>query len=573
MSKFIRTMATLLLTSLVLVACGVANTPAGGADGAPVSNNDNEDYKFTVRIENVSDENTLPTSQGSVAVPLSPGAYIVHQEDFSPLLEPRDPAGAALEALAEDGNAGLFPDEVAGAKVFNTPVGATEPGPLFPGGAYEFEVTAKSGDKLSLATMFVQSNDWFYTSTDEDDSIDLFDADGKPINADVSDQVSLWESATEVDEEPGTGPNQAPRQAGPNTGESEVGKVGSLKGKGKSVTLNGQVIRITITPDGQEPAPAPQPEPQPEPAVEATSFRAFVLNTSTATTLKTSQGEVPVPLSPGAWVVHNEPAPLFKGGQADFGYGLEAIAEDGSAAELAQFLAGKYPNKSGAFNTPLGSENPAPAFPNDIYSFTFDAVPGEKLSFATMFVQSNDWFYAPGGQGIALFDDAGEPIQGDVSDYVKLWDAGTEVNQEAGTGSDQAPRQSGPNVGKTENGTVELVDPRPATDGRVLTVYIMPVDDSDKDLTVFKDVELSGTQEVPAIKTPASGNATAVRYGDLAIVLGSYQDLEGQLLPLGGAPAHVHNGTAKSDLMMVAFTLTYIQMLTVQVSFVVKLIT
>lgn len=202
---------------------------------------------FTVRVENVSSNTTLPTSIGSVAVPLSPGVYVIHRDNLSPLLEPRNPASAALEALAEDGNPALFTQTLDGAAVFNTPVGASEPGPILPGGAYEFSFSASPGDKLSLATMFVHSNDWFYTSTDEDDSISLFDANGQAVTGDVTNQVALWESGTEVDEEPGTGINQAPRQATPNTGTAEQAGVGSLASKGKSVTLNGPVIRVTLS--------------------------------------------------------------------------------------------------------------------------------------------------------------------------------------------------------------------------------------------------------------------------------------------------------------------------------------
>ena len=204
---------------------------------------------FTVTIENVSNDQTLPTSQGSVAVPLSPGAYIVHRADRNPLLDPRAPAGTSLEALAEDGDASGFPAEVPGSVVFNTPVGDDSPGPIFPGGSYQFSFSAAPGDRLAIATMFVQSNDWFYSTTDaDDDSISLFE-NGQPVSGDVSDRLTLWETETELDEEPGTGPNQAPRQPAPNTGIDETGTVGSLAGKGKSVELNGQVIRVTITPD------------------------------------------------------------------------------------------------------------------------------------------------------------------------------------------------------------------------------------------------------------------------------------------------------------------------------------
>ena len=66
-----------------------------------------------------------------------------------------------------------------------------------------------------------------------------------------------------------------------------------------------------------------------------------------------------------------------------------------------------------------------------------------------MFVQSNDWFFAPDpALGIALYDDEGAPISGDVTDQILVWDSGTEVDQEPGTGADQAPRQAGPDTAR-----------------------------------------------------------------------------------------------------------------------------
>ena len=49
-------------------------------------------------------------------------------------------------------------------------------------------------------------------------------------------------------------------------------------------------------------------------------------------------------------------------------------------------------------------------------------------------------------------------IDGDVTDQILLWDAGTEVNMYPGTGADQAPRQSGADTGAAENGVVEIVN-------------------------------------------------------------------------------------------------------------------
>ncbi len=43
---------------------------------------------------------------------------------------------------------------------------------------------------------------------------------------------------------------------------------------------------------------------------------------------------------------------------------------------------------SGVFNTPEGATDPGPLGPGAAYEFTFDALPGTSLSFATMFVPS-----------------------------------------------------------------------------------------------------------------------------------------------------------------------------------------
>ena len=104
------------------------------------------------------------------------------------------------------------------------------------------------------------------------------------------------------------------------------------------------------------------------------------------------------------------------------------------------------------------------------------AEPGSSLSFATMLVQSNDLFFAFSPGGLPLFDTSGEPIMGDVTDQVMLWDAGTEQNEFPGAGPNQAPRQPGPDTGTDEDGPVAAIDDAfdypPTTD--VLRVTITP---------------------------------------------------------------------------------------------------
>ena len=128
--------------------------------------------------------------------------------------------------------------------VFNTPVGADGPGPIGPGGAYEFTVTAKPGMRLSVVTMFGQSNDWFYAPKRQ--GVDLF-PNGKPLSGDITLEFMLFDAGTEVNEEPGVGPNQAPRQSGPNTGAAENGKVHAAR-ESTFFTKTGQLFRVTITP-------------------------------------------------------------------------------------------------------------------------------------------------------------------------------------------------------------------------------------------------------------------------------------------------------------------------------------
>jgi hypothetical protein len=129
--------------------------------------------------------------------------------------------------------------------VFNTPVGATAPGPIGPGAAYEFSVIAEPGMKLSLAMMFGQSNDWFYAF--DANGIHLFNGN-KPISGDITSKLVLYDAGSEKDEEIGIGQNQGPRQKAPDTGEDENGVVHKAK---TSVYFRktAELFRVTITPE------------------------------------------------------------------------------------------------------------------------------------------------------------------------------------------------------------------------------------------------------------------------------------------------------------------------------------
>jgi hypothetical protein len=182
-----------------------------------------------------------------------------------------------------------------------------------------------------------------------------------------------------------------------------------------------------------------------------TAFTVTIQNTS-------DSAELATPLAPGLYAVHSSINPLFAADELDRGQGLEALAEDGDPKRLLDTLAAETTVKEAeTFAVPGDATEAGPARPGSSYNFTFEAVPGDHLSFATMFVQSNDWFFAPAPTGIALFDGA-EPVTGEITDMIALWDAGTEVDETPGEGANQAPRQAGPNTGDAQNAPITTVD-------------------------------------------------------------------------------------------------------------------
>jgi hypothetical protein len=204
---------------------------------------------FKVRIENISNADGI-TTEGGAKYPfaVSPGVFVVnHRKNY--FFNEGEKADAALEAQAEDGNPGLlakkYLTKVGGIFMgeFNKPVGSDAPAPILPGGAYEFTFTASEGMKLSFIAMYGQSNDLFYS---QKRAIDLFDANGNPLTGDITSSLVLWDAGTEVNQAPGIGDEQAPRQKMANTGKAENGKVG-LVNDGFTYPNTSDVLRVTIT--------------------------------------------------------------------------------------------------------------------------------------------------------------------------------------------------------------------------------------------------------------------------------------------------------------------------------------
>lgn len=407
---------------------GVGNGDSGAADSGVVDSDSGiesdggvvEESRFVLRIENVSGAGPLPG-------PIAPGVAVAATGEDILFEEGAPDRGEGLEGLAEDGAAGPLAESVDGALVFNTPVGASEAGPAFPGGAYEVEFSANPGENLHFATMVVQTNDVFLSP--DGAGIALFDGDGNPLaEQDVTDQVTLWDVGTEANEAPGAGPNQAPRQSGPDTGAAE-GVVRSFTGSTHALPLAQALMQIEVS-------------------ESAGTYTITLENTAP------DSGALLSPFAPVFWATHDDSVQVFGEGEAASD-ALETLAEDGSPAALVAAHDG-----SAGFGS-VGSAGSAPVMGGE--SVTFDVTPtpaAPRLSFAAMLVQTNDAFFAPSSAGVALLADDGTPrpaaeVQAQLRRELALWDAGTEADQVPGVGPDQAPRQSGPNTGADDpNATV-----------------------------------------------------------------------------------------------------------------------
>ena len=381
-----------------------------------------------------------------------------------------------------------------GSGVFNIPVGDSEPGAASPGKMFEFTFDAGRSQKLSFATMLAATNDLFFAPGA--DGIALYNGSGEPLSGDVTDQVYLWDAGTEINEEPAVGPNTVTNQGAPNTGEDENGNVLLIQDVTTGFAFDypavSEIINVTLT------------------HVAGTQFKLTIEDLSSAL-LQTSEGDKPAPISPGVYVIHSGKNPLFIEGMPDLGQGIEAIAEDGNPEPLGMYVEPNtgvtYPASPGGwvvhqegtkpmftegmpdygdgvegiaedgsamalgsnlssldgyvegavFDMPVGSSTAGAILPGNKFEFSFEAEEGENLSFATMLAATNDVFFGPADGGIALFNSYGEPINGDITNEIYLWDVGTELNEQPAIGPNTVTNQLAPNTGIDEDESVRLL--------------------------------------------------------------------------------------------------------------------
>ncbi len=435
---------------------------------------------FVVTIENVS-------NTGLMFSPMSPGLWANHEANADVFFEQDvvDP-GDGLEQLAEDGDPSALLPVVEGnngvdqAGIFNTPVGAGGPGPLLPGDVYEFTFTAEPATRVSLALMLVGSNDYIISTSPV--GLSLFAGGGQVLGErDVSSNLRLYDSGTEINQAPGQGPMQALHGGSPDMGPSEAPGVYPYNYSTRAIPLGPDLMEVEVADDPKAPG-------------------TFIV---TLTNISMDRGTLVTPFSDLVWATHTDAIGLFADGAAASPE-IEALAEDGVSGPMDMLLMG---------SAEVGEHAviPGPILPGDSVEFTFTpdaAFP--RFSLATMVVQSNDAFLAVNPEGVTMFDNGALRQNGAIEDDIVAaltpWDAGTEANEVPGRGDNQVLQQGGAlDVGpvETDNPTVHRYadvnnDLAGDSAGGVLDVTVGE-NGGDYTITITNS---SGGTPFPAIVTP-----------------------------------------------------------------------
>jgi len=232
------------------------------------------------------------------------------------------------------------------------------PGPAGPGESYNFSVTPTADyPYVSMAAMVVQTNDVFLAFGPS--GVALLDGEGNPrptemVMEDIHRMLAVWDA--------GTG------QAAGNTGDADPDATVRIYGDATNDLAGssaGGFANLTIVHGDDD-----------------TSFMVTLNNTSGSTVY-------PGLLTPVAYATHNGEYSLFEMGHYASA-GLEALAEDGNPAILADALARAMGvGQSGVQAVAVGADGPGPITDGSAYSFMVEpAMDYPYLSLASMVVPS-----------------------------------------------------------------------------------------------------------------------------------------------------------------------------------------
>lgn len=357
--------------------------------------------KFLVTVEN--------TSQDLIPIAWTPGLwYLGNQPD--PLFVPDSPILTnGLEALAEDGNPTPLHQSLGDSS------GTFGSSLINPGQTVSFEIIAVPGEELSIASKLAQSNDVFVSN---DQPVALFDSSDEPlplINASAS--LRLWDAGTEANQSPLQGPDQPPRQSGPDTG-AEEGSLRIFSDSTRAMPRVSQFLDFAVVQSGG-------------------SFDIEVLNITDSPI----EGISNIPT--GFWALTNEQHRFFESG-ATATSSLEDFAEDGNEASTIATLTGD-PDVGAT-----GSVNPV----SGTTQFTVTPTPEFGYFNLAFFVSAGNDMFIAAESPIALTSGGSlipaETVRQSLLSQLQVWDAGTEANQSLGLGGNQALRQTFPGQGPTD---------------------------------------------------------------------------------------------------------------------------
>jgi hypothetical protein len=338
---------------------------------------------------------------------------------------------------------------------------APVPPVIFPGQEISIRFSAGKGQALSFATMYGWSNDLFFAPANP--GISLFDDNGMPIEGDVSAQIRLWDNGTRMNQAPGMGVSH------PGTAQNgPVMEVNGTDAQGNTYLAASQLMKGTLKYEGNSVftftirniSGGTANETPFSPGVWAVSnmLGGNLLNaaplyesgkpTANGLTMLAEAGDNSVladyledhtkiftPLSPVLIVVYNSKEnPLYTLNEKDRGKGLADIAQKGDATALQQSLM-SYPGVKKVYVVKAATTTVLLPFLGDDgggrIEQQIEYAAGDRITFATMFGYSNDWFYSFGDEGVSA------AASGDLTNKVKLLDNGTAVDQYPGAGNSQ----------------------------------------------------------------------------------------------------------------------------------------
>lgn len=350
---------------------------------------------------------------------------------------------------------------------------------VMPGASITIQFSAAKGEALSFATMYGWSNDLFFAPANP--GIQLYDADGHPVEGDVSSEIKLWDNGTRINQKPGASVSH------PGTAEGSPQNIVEVKGtdaQGNTYLAASSLMQASLKYDGNSTftltikniSGGTANETPFSPGVWAISYivGGNLLNANPLYTeghpsangltniaemgdnsalgdyIKGITG-IFTPLSPVLVVVYNGiDNPIYTLGENDEGHGLTDLAQKGDASNLAAYLMTVKGVKNVYILPAASSTVLLPMIdgqPGSTVSQQLSVSKGDKVAIATMYGFSNDWFFATAGEIDAT-------QKGDISNKVGLFDDGTAVNQFPGAGVTQFNLAGTP---LTENKPIEAV--------------------------------------------------------------------------------------------------------------------